>query len=101
MAGITASFTTTDAKAYAERLNAYDGFPVGTTVIFGNEENNLDLEWKSPAARELGLEQIPVAWLLDPKGTIVELRRGPLPPAFDEAVEKALRAVPAASAGGR
>jgi hypothetical protein len=57
-------------------------------------------EWKAPAARELGLEQIPVAWLLDPKGTVVEFRRGPLPPAFDEAVEKAIHAATLAPTGG-
>jgi hypothetical protein len=78
------------AKLSAELARLEASFPVDCS----------EKEWKGPAARELGLEQIPVAWLLDPKGTIVELRRGPLPPAFDEAVEKALRAVPATPAGG-
>jgi hypothetical protein len=71
------------AKLAAELARLEAAFPVDCS----------EKEWKGPAARELGLEQIPVAWLLDPKGTIVEMRRGPLPPAFDEAVEKALRAV--------
>jgi hypothetical protein len=57
-------------------------------------------EWKAPAARELGLEQIPAAWLLDPKGTVVDFRRGPLPPAFDEVVEKAIHAATLAPASG-
>jgi peroxiredoxin len=55
-------------------------------------------EWNAPAARALGVSQIPVAWLLDGRGVIVESRRGPLPPAFDAAVEHALEGL--APAGG-
>jgi peroxiredoxin len=66
--------------AELERLKA--NFPVDFT----------GKEWKAPAAKELGLSQIPALFLLDPKGTILEARRGPMAEGFDAIVERSLRA---------
>lgn len=82
VAGVTSSLSIPDVKAYAERLNAYSGFPQGTIVIFGNEENNLDLEWKNPgdgldgAAQKYADQFNAFASVLDPK----KYRLSPAPP---------------------
>jgi peroxiredoxin len=49
-------------------------------------------EWNAPAAKELGLTQIPATFLLDAKGTILEARRVPVADDFDAIVERSLRA---------
>ena len=49
-------------------------------------------EWKAPAAKALGLSQIPVTFLLDSKGTILEARRGPMTEEFDALVDRSLQA---------
>jgi peroxiredoxin len=49
-------------------------------------------EWNAPAAKELGLAKIPVTFLLDPKGTILDAQRGPVAEGFDAIVDRSLRA---------
>jgi peroxiredoxin len=88
--GISLDVDRAHLVAELERLKAT--FPVDFT----------GKEWNAPAAKELGLAQIPVMFLLDPKGTIVEARRGPVAEGFDAVVERSLRAArDAKGASGR
>ncbi len=49
IAGISSETNDSDIVKYANALNSFSDFPAGITVIFGNEDNNLDSqEWNTP-----------------------------------------------------